>query len=39
MSCAKLGRFAVDIGIILSGVPAYYILWEQFRRRRAASVG
>ncbi len=34
----ETASFAVDIGIILSGVPAY-ILWEQFRRRRAASVG
>jgi amino acid transporter len=25
--------FAIDIGIILTGVPAY-ILWERFRRRR-----
>ena len=33
----ETASFAVDIGIILSGVPAY-ILWEQFRRRRAASV-
>src|SRR5258706_1379974 len=30
--------FAVDIGIILSGVPAY-IVWEQLRRRRGVSVG
>ena len=34
----ETASFAVDIGIILSGVPAY-ILWEQFRRRRGASVG
>src|SRR5437667_3920345 len=34
----ETASFAVDIGIILSGVPAY-ILWEQFRRRQAASVG
>ncbi len=32
----ETASFAVDIGIILSGVPAY-ILWEQFRRRREAS--
>ena len=30
--------FAIDIGIILTGIPAY-ILWEQFRRRREISVG
>src|SRR6266581_1856321 len=34
----ETASFAVDIGIILSGVPAY-ILWEQFRRRRGVSVG
>ena len=34
----ETASFAVDIGIILSGVPAY-ILWEQFRRRRGASIG
>ncbi len=34
----ETASFAVDIGIILSGVPAY-ILWEQFRRRREVSVG
>ena len=28
--------FAIDIGIILTGVPAY-ILWEQFRRRRSTA--
>jgi len=27
----ETASFAVDIGIILSGVPAY-LLWEQFRR-------
>ena len=32
----ETASFAVDIGIILSGVPAY-ILWEQFRRRREVS--
>ena len=34
----ETASFAVDIGIILSGVPAY-ILWEQFRRRRGVSIG
>jgi len=34
----ETASFAVDIGIILSGVPAY-ILWEQFRRRRGVSAG
>ena len=28
--------FAIDIGIILTGIPAY-ILWEQFRRRRSTA--
>jgi len=32
----ETASFAVDIGIILSGVPAY-VLWEQFRRSRRAS--
>src|SRR5438093_11177441 len=34
----ETASFAVAIGIILSGVPAY-ILGEQFRRRREASAG
>jgi len=34
----ETASFAVDIGIILSGVPAY-ILWEQFRRWRGVSIG
>jgi len=28
--------FAIDIGIILTGIPAY-ILWERFRRRRSTA--
>jgi len=28
--------FAIDIGIILTGIPAY-VLWEQFRRRRSTA--